>query len=74
MTQKPLIPTSVMEKWMKDEPERFLPPDHPIYSEPPSITFLNRTSKPSEKKQPTTTKQDDKSSSISDIKSADHED
>lgn len=27
-----------------------LPPDHPIYSEPPSIIFLNRGSKQSEKK------------------------
>ena len=46
MTQK----TSV--RWQDSLPEGFkvLPPDHPIYSEGPSITFLRRTPKQSPQK------------------------
>ena len=51
MAQKPLIPKEVMEDWVKqmEADGKMLPPDHPIYSEPPSITFgqrLRREGKP----------------------------
>jgi hypothetical protein len=46
------MPKGFMEEWQKrmEEEGRMLPPDHPIYSEPPSITFLSHTQKQSLKK------------------------
>ncbi len=46
MTQKASV------RWQDSLPEGFktLPPDHPIYSEGPSITFLRRTPKQSQQK------------------------
>ena len=46
MTQKKL--DRWQDKVLKDWPT--LPPDHPIYSEGPSITFLHRTPKQSPQK------------------------
>ena len=46
MTQKKL--DRWQDKVLKDWPR--LPPDHPIYSEGPSITFLHRTPKQSPQK------------------------
>ena len=34
---------SALERWRETSKFKTLPPDHPIYSEGPSITFLRRT-------------------------------
>jgi hypothetical protein len=38
------------DKFFAENGIEMAPPDHPIYSEGPSITLLSRTSKPSEQK------------------------
>ena len=44
MTQKASV------RWQEVSSFKTLPPDHPIYSEGPSITFLRRTPKQSPQK------------------------
>jgi hypothetical protein len=52
--RRPMIPKDIMDEWRKEmhEKGKMLPPDHPIYSEPPTIIFSkNRMRKPHERKE-----------------------
>ena len=59
MERKSMYQRFVEEALAKGATE--LPPDHPVYSEPPSIMFLSRTSKPSEQKDTTPASSDSQS-------------